>query len=169
MLCKSPPQQAYSPPQISVDGTNLNDMKHYIQQGSVICTDATVSKDLDNCLSKASSSFGRLSKRVWKSFAPPLHEDPSIQSYHHSHPLVWCRDLGSPSETDQATQVFHQCCLHSILAIKWQDCVSNEEVLKKASLPSTESILLQVQLHWAGQVKMMEDVRMPNAVFFGEL
>ena len=31
---------------------------------------------------------------------------------------------------------FHQHCLHSILGIKWQDYMSNKEVLKKASLPS---------------------------------
>ena len=47
--------------------------------------------------------------------------------------------------------------------------MSNEEVLKTASLPSTESILLQVQLHWAGDVTRMEDIRMPKAVFFSEL
>ena len=41
---------------------------------------------------------------------------------------------------------FHQGCLRSILGIKYQDYVSNEEVLKKASLPSIESDLLQVQL-----------------------
>ena len=40
------------------------------------------------------------------------------------------------------------------------DYVSNEEVLKRASLPSIESILLQVQLRWAGHVTRMEDVRM---------
>ena len=39
---------------------------------------------------------------------------------------------------------FHQHCLYSILGIRWQDYVSNEEVLKKASLPSVESILLPV-------------------------
>ena len=37
---------------------------------------------------------------------------------------------------------FHQRCLRSILGIKWQDHVSNEEVLKRASLPSIESIVL---------------------------
>ena len=47
--------------------------------------------------------------------------------------------------------------------------MSNEEVLKKANLPSIESILLQVQLRWAGHVLRMEDVCMPKAVFFSEL
>ena len=42
---------------------------------------------------------------------------------------------------------FHQCCLRSILGIKWQDYVSNEVVPERTSLPSIESILLQVQLH----------------------
>ena len=64
---------------------------------------------------------------------------------------------------------FHQRCLRSILGIKWQDHVSKEEVLKGASLPSIEPILLQVQLRWAGHVTRMEDVRMPKAVFFSEL
>ena len=47
--------------------------------------------------------------------------------------------------------------------------MSNEEVIKSASLPSIVSILLQVQLRWAGHVTRMEDVRMPKAVFFSEL
>ena len=47
--------------------------------------------------------------------------------------------------------------------------VSNEEVLKRARLPSIESILLQVQLCWAGHVTRMEDIRTLKAVFFSEL
>ena len=47
--------------------------------------------------------------------------------------------------------------------------MSNEEVLKRASLHSIESILLQVQLRWASHVTKMEDVRMPKTVFFSEL
>ena len=98
-----------------------------------------------------------------ESLVPPLHKDTCIQGRSRSHPPVRCRDLGSLSEID------HQHCLRSILGIKWQDHVSNEEVLKIASLPSIESILHQVQLRWTGQVTRMEDVGMPKAVFFSEL
>ena len=51
------PRVAYSPPHISIDGTNLNAVEHSTYLGSVISNDATVSKDLDNRLSKGSSSF----------------------------------------------------------------------------------------------------------------
>ena len=64
---------------------------------------------------------------------------------------------------------FHQRCLRSILGIKWKDHVSNGEVLKRDSLPSIESILLRVQLRWAGHVTRMENVRMPKAVFLSAL
>ena len=47
--------------------------------------------------------------------------------------------------------------------------MSNEEVLNRASLPSLESILLQVQLGWAGHVTRMANIHMPKAVFFSKL
>ena len=145
-------------------------MEHFTYLGSVISSDATVSKDLDNCLSKASSSFGRLSKRGWQSHS--LHLSTKIQVYR----AVDISTLLCDAETwvlyrkqIRPLKRFHRRCLRSILSIKWQDYVSNEEVLKKASLPSIESILLQVQLRWACHVLRMEDVRMPKTVFFSEL
>ena len=72
-------REAYSPPHVSIDGTNLNAVRHFTYLGSVISSGATVSKDLDNRLSKASSSFGRLSKRVWQSHA--LRLSTKIQVY----------------------------------------------------------------------------------------
>ena len=98
------------------------------------------------------------------SLASSLNKDPGIQG----------RQYGAETWVLYRKQIrllerFKQRCLRSILGIKWQDRVSNEEVLKRASLPSIESILLQVQLRWAGHVTRMQDVRMPKAVFFSEL
>ena len=45
----------------------------------------------------------------------------------------------------------------------------NEKVLKTARLSSTESILFQVQLHWAGHIARIEDMHMPKVVFLSKL
>ena len=79
VLYQPPPCVAYSPPDINIDGTNLNAMEHFAYLGSVIYNDATVSKDLDNRLSKASSSFGRPSKREWQSHS--LRLSTKLQVY----------------------------------------------------------------------------------------
>ena len=78
VLYQPPPLEAYSP-HISINGTNLNTVEHFTYLGSVIPNDATVSKDLDNHLSKSSSFFGRLSRRVWQSHS--LRLSTKIQVY----------------------------------------------------------------------------------------
>ena len=60
VLYQPSPREAYSPPHTSIDGTSLNAVEHFTYLGSVISSDATVSKDLDNRLSKASRTFERL-------------------------------------------------------------------------------------------------------------
>ena len=110
--------------------------------GGVISDDATVSKDLDNRLSKASSSFGRLSKRIWPSRL--LRFSTEIQG--HRAVLYGAQTLVLYLKQIRPQKRFHQRCLRFILGIKWQDHVSNEEVLKKASLPSIECIFVRAGL-----------------------
>ena len=141
-----PPRVAYSS-HISIDGTNLYAVEHFTYLGSDISTDATVCKDLDNRFSKASSSFGSLSKRVWQSHSLCL----SIKIHKDLAVVIPTLLYGAVTWVLYRNQIrllerFHQCCLRSILGMKWQDHMSNEEVLKRASLPSIESILPQVQL-----------------------
>jgi hypothetical protein len=59
--------------------------------------------------------------------------------------------------------------LRSILQIRWQDKVTNIEVLDRANSTSIESMLLMAQLRWTGHVIRMSDERIPKKLFFGEL
>ena len=78
--------------------------RYFTYLGSVISSDATVSKDLGNRLSKATGSFLKTVKEsMAELLAPPLHNDPGIQGRRRSHSLVRCIDLGSLLEADQAT------------------------------------------------------------------
>ena len=165
-------KKTYSSPHINIDGTTLNAVERFTYLSNVISKDATISKDLDSRLSKTNSSIGRLSKRVWQSHSLCL--STKIQVYRAViiptllyGAETWVPTLLYGAETYwkqiMLLERFHQCCLHSILGIKWQDHVLNEEILKRASLPSIESNLLQVQLCWAGHIKRVEGVRMPKA------
>ena len=96
-------------------------MEHFTYLGSII---STVSKDLDNHLSQASSSFGRLSKRVWQSHL--LCFSTKFQVYRAV--VVTTLLYGAETWVLYIKQIwllerFHQ---RSILGIKWQDRVSNE-------------------------------------------
>ena len=78
MLYQFPPEEAYSPPHISIDGINLNVVEHFTYLDSVISNDATVSKDLDNRLS--CKEYGRITRSAspQKSrYTGPLSYPPS--------------------------------------------------------------------------------------------
>ena len=170
VLHQPPPGGVYSPCQINIEGTSLNSVEHFTYLGSVISNDATVNKDLDNRLTRVSSAFGHLHKRVWQNHS--LRLSTKIQVYHAvvvPTLLYGCATWVLYRKQIRLLERFHQRCLHSIMGIKWQEYVINKEVLKRASLPSLECTLLQQQLRWAGHVARMEDSRMPKAVFFGEL
>ncbi|CAH1266354.1 Hypp3340 [Branchiostoma lanceolatum] len=170
VMYQKPPRGTYTPPQISIDGQSLNAVEHFTYLGSVISNDATVTKDVDSRLGKACSSFGRLQKRVWKNHS--LRLSTKIQVYRAV--VITTLLYGAETWVLYRKQVrllerFHQRCLRCIMGIKWQDYVTNIEVLERANLPSMEALLLSKQLRWAGHLSRMEDSRMPKAVFYSEL
>ena len=81
---------------------------------------------------------------------------------------------GSESWTTYAGQEkrlnsFHLRCLRRLLQIKWQDMVTNTEVLQRAGIPSMAALLSQKRLRWLGHVRRMEDGRIPKDLLYGEL
>ena len=170
VLHQKPPRGLYSPPHVSIEGTSLNTVEQFTYLGSIISNDATVTKDVDSRLAKASSSFGRLQQRVWRNHS--LRMSTKILVYRAA--VVSTLLYGSESWVLYQKQVrvlerFHQRCLRSIMGISWQDYVTNTEVLERANTPSIETLLLSRQLRWAGHLSRMDDTRMPKAVFYGEL
>ena len=73
-----------------------------------------------------------------EALALPLNEAPGIQGRRRYHPPVQCRHLASLSEAVSPTLF----ALHP-----WHQ-MTRPSVLKTASPPSIECILLQVQLRW---------------------
>ncbi|KAG8237103.1 hypothetical protein J437_LFUL015470 [Ladona fulva] len=69
----------------------------------------------------------------------------------------------------RALEKSQQRRLRSILGIRWQDHISNQEVLERANCKPMETILAQNHLRWLGHVCRMTDERLPKQILYGEL
>ncbi|XP_047486801.1 uncharacterized protein LOC125037644 [Penaeus chinensis] len=69
----------------------------------------------------------------------------------------------------QSLERFQQAKLRQILNIRWEDRVSNTEVLKRAAIPNTEAIIHRHRLRWPGHVLRMAPNRLPKIFLYGEL
>ena len=56
-----------------------------------------------------------------------------------------------------------------ILGVKWQDHITNSEILSRAGTPSLHSLLSRRRLRWLGHVHRMDVGRIPKQVLYGQL
>lgn len=137
-------------------------MNQFTYLGSVISNDPSITKDIDNRLSKANSAFVRLRKRVWDNHS--LRLSTKIQV--HRAAVLSTLLYGGESWVLRLLERFHQCCLRSILNIRWKDHITNMEVLERAHVPSMAATMLVRQLCWTGHVLRMEDTKLPKVVLY---
>ncbi|VDL88802.1 unnamed protein product [Schistocephalus solidus] len=64
---------------------------------------------------------------------------------------------------------FHLSCLRRILKLSWQDRIPETEVLERTGILSIYAQLKQLQLRWSGHLVRMDDERLPNRLFYGDV
>ena len=64
---------------------------------------------------------------------------------------------------------FHMRHLRYLMGIKWQDKITNNEVLQRAKMDGMDAMLMRAQLRWVGHVQRMSDNRMRKQIFYSEL
>ena len=81
---------------------------------------------------------------------------------HASVLLRYVDHLDTAGTSSMQLEQFHQRCLRKIYNIKWQDRVSNLQVLEKCGLPSIECLIIKCHLRWTEHIVRMEDDRIPK-------
>ena len=138
-------------PKIVSDGKVLKCVDTFKYLGSNISTKAVIDDEITHRISSAAAAFGRLNSRVF------LNRDLTTSTKLKVYNAVVIPTLlyGSEAWTTYKRHVktlekYHLRCLRSILRIKWDDFVSNNEVLDRASTVSIESVIVRNRLRWAG-------------------
>ena len=170
VLFQPAPLSNIDPPTITIEGTELKTVEAFKYLGSVISSDGSLDKEISSRISKASQALGRLRTRVLNQHNIRLSTKLKVYRAVVLTSLLY----GSETWTIYKRQLkkleqFHQRSLRSILKIKWQDRVSNLEVLEMAESTSIEAMVLKNQLRWTGHVIRMKDSRLPKQLLYGEL
>ena len=157
-------------PVIKIDGTALQTVEDFTYLGSCLTSTGSLDKEICSRLSKASSAFGRLRTRVWEESGITKKTKVAVyRSVVLTSLLYGCETWTCYRRHIKKLDQFHLRCLRRLLGIKWEDRVTNQEVLRRAATPGIEAMIMQAQLRWTGHVIRMEDSRLPKQLFFSEL
>ena len=138
--------------------------------GSTVSCTAKIDKELRSRLGKASAAYGKLQQRLWNN----RHVSIRVKCKVYRAVVLSSLLYGAETWTIYRTQVkklsaFMMRQLRDIMAVKWYDKITNEEILRRANLPSMADILIEKNLRWLGHVHRMEHSRLPRQLLYSQL
>lgn len=155
---------------IYIDSTALGTVNVFKYLGNNIASDGSCDKEIDHRISAAARAFGSLYHRVWKSHELPIKTKIRVYETVVLSSLLYSTETLTLLERHKKRlNAFHQRCLRSMLHIKWQDRVANEDVLKRSNSMGIENIIKIRRLRWAGHLSRMPTNRLPQQIVLGEL
>jgi hypothetical protein len=162
--------QEANPPNIAINGCQLEAVEHFTYLGSAITNNLSLDSELDARIGKASATLARLSQRVWKNKKLTINTKIAVYRACVLSTLLYASETWTLySRQERRLSAFHMRCLRRILGIAWQDHVTNNEVLQRAEMKSMTTLLRQRRLRWLGHVHRMEDGRIPKDILYSEL
>ncbi|BHF70857.1 hypothetical protein SprV_0401391000 [Sparganum proliferum] len=169
VMHQPPPNSATAPnapPQISVNGTQLQVVENFPYLGSTLSRNTKIDDEVANRLSKASQAFGRLQSTVLNRHG--LQIITKLRMYKAVIPPTLL--YGAETWTVYTKQArllnhFHLSCLRRILRLNLQDRIPDTDVLERMGILSIYTMLRQMQLRWSGHMVRMDDERLPKQLF----
>ena len=153
-----------------MNGEALKNVDKFTYLGSTISASLNLDEELNSRIGKAATAFSKLGKRAWDNKRLTIKTKVMIYQACVLTALLYGSDTWTLySNQEKRLNSFHMRCLRKLLNIKWQDKVTNAEVLRKAQIPSLYTTLRIKRLRWLGHVRRMDTHRLPRQILYGEL
>ena len=157
-------------PTITTDDKPLANVEHFKYLGSTISCDGSLDRKIASRISKASQALGSLRNRVLSEHNIRLSMKLKVYSAVVLSSLFYgCETWKLYRRNIKKLELFHMRALHSMRGIRWQDHITNLEVLDKTKSTSIEVTIIKAQLRWVGHVIRTEECRMPRRLMYEEL
>ena len=152
--------QPSPPPPSVINNTEIKTGDKFCYLGSTVTSSGSLDAEVMQRIGKASAAFGRLTKRLWQDHGIHLSTKNAVYRALVLCALLYCCEtLTTYRRHIQQLEQFHQRCLRKICNIKWQDRVSNLQVLEKCDLLNIECLVIKCQLRWTGHMVRIKDGR----------
>ena len=155
---------------VTLFGASLEKVDQFTYLGSMLSTKCNSGADVEHRVRSAYTAFGKMRHRVFNS--GDLTRKTKLMVYEAviiSTLLYGCETWTLYRRDLKKLERFHQQKLRSLMNIRWQDRVTNSEVLTRAGSRSIESIIMRHRLRWSGHVSRMSEMRLPRQILFSEL
>uniref|UniRef100_A0A5F8G352 Reverse transcriptase domain-containing protein n=1 Tax=Monodelphis domestica TaxID=13616 RepID=A0A5F8G352_MONDO len=139
VLFQPAPGRPTNQPCITIDGTQLSNINTFKYLGSTIANDGSLNHEINARIQKASQALGRLRCKVLQHSG--VSTAMKLKVYNAvvlSSLLYGCETWTLYRKHMKQLEQFHQRSLRSIMRIRWQDRITNQEVLDRANSTSIE-------------------------------
>ncbi|GFS02359.1 LINE-1 reverse transcriptase-like protein [Elysia marginata] len=141
---------------IRVDNATLEDVETFHYLGAVVSKIGGGSKDLQNRLTKARSTFCRL-RKLWSSTSVSQHTKIKLYKTLVMPVLLYGCETWSMTKGDEnKIDVFQSRCLRQILRVKWRDRITNSKVLETARMETISGIIRKRRWKYIGHIPRKE-------------
>lgn len=169
-LFQPKPGNSLVPPPIMIGVHPLMYVQNFNYLGSLLSVDTTLASEVSCRISKASSAFGKLSKRLWKRHDIKLQTKTSVYKAVILPTLLYGCETWTPLRRNVSTlNSFHMRCLRQMSGVKWEDRIPDTEILSLTNMCGLEYYLIKSQFRWVGHVVRMCDTRLPKQLLYGQL
>ncbi|BHF85232.1 hypothetical protein SprV_1002839500 [Sparganum proliferum] len=158
------------PPQISVNGTQLQVVENFPYLGSTLSHNTKIDDEVANRISKTSQAFGRIQSTFWNRHGLQLSTKLKMYKAVILLTLLYAAETWTVyAKQARRLNHFHLSCLRRILRLNRQDRIPDTGVLERTGILSIYNMLRQMQLRWSGHLMRMDDERLPKRLFYGDV
>ena len=170
VMYQPPPGEQHYNPEISINGETLESVQEFVYLGTNINVKNSMNRELQRRLQAGAGAFGKLRARVWSSHNLRLQTKCQVYRAVVMTSMLYGLEASTLYKKQirmlTSLQVRH---LRTVMGISWQDFVPSTEILRRANLPSMETIIAANCIRWAGHVTRMDNSRIPKIVMYSEL
>ena len=137
---------------VNINGDPVEDVTQFEYLGAFISTDGGGTKDLGNRIGKARATFNRL-KNIWQASNIRMKTKLKLYKTLVIPVLMYGSETWKINKIDnQRLDVFHSRCLRRILKIKWEDRISNEEIMERTGMSRMSAQVQRKKWRYIGHI-----------------